>query len=100
MSHCPHEAQIMSSCGTVGSAASADWEALSPHLLPAVRACLLRQHPGAAWGWHNAGDACLKAEALCEALSLYHLLLSRDTIHKESGMTGMPHTRSSAMHRC
>ena len=90
-SHHPCKARLVSACDTVGSAPSADWEALSSHLLPAVRACLVRQHPDAAVGWHDAGDACLKAEAICEALSLYHLLLSRDGIQKEGLATGLPH---------
>ena len=51
------------------------WEAVRDVLMPAVRACLL---PGSATGWHDAGDACLHAEPICEALSLYHLLLSRE----------------------
>ena len=93
----PCEARITSACDTVDTAPSAEWKALSSHLLPAVRACLLRQHPDAALGWHDAVDACLKAEAICEALSLYHLLLSRDGIRQQGSATGLPHICFSAV---
>ena len=52
-----------------------DWSVLEPALLPAVRTCLL---PRSVTGWHSPADACIQAEPICEALSLYHLLLSRD----------------------
>ena len=52
-----------------------DWSILEPALLPAIRTCLL---PSSATGWHSPADACIQAEPICEALSLYHLLLSRD----------------------
>ena len=52
-----------------------DWSVLEPALLPAVRTCLI---PTSATGWHSPADACIQAEPICEALSLYHLLLSRD----------------------
>ena len=59
-----------------GDVPSEEWNAIGHVLMPVVRACLF---PDIETGWHNAGDACLQAEPICEALSLYHLLLSRDT---------------------
>ena len=53
--------------------------------MPAVKACLL---PGSETGWRDAGDACLQAEPICEALSLYHLLLSRD-VQQGRSLTGL-----------
>ncbi|CAL5221486.1 g3687 [Coccomyxa viridis] len=58
-----------------GGTPSEAWEAVRDRLMPAVKACLL---PGTQMGWRDAGDACLQAEPICEALSLYHLLLSRE----------------------
>lgn len=61
------------------------WEAVRDVLMPDVKACLL---PGSQTGWHDAGDACLNAEPICEALSLYHLLLSREAQQGQS-LTGL-----------
>ena len=68
-----------------GCGPSEAWEAVRDMLMPAVKACLL---PGSQTGWRDAGDACLEAEPICEALSLYHLLLSRDAQQGQS-LTGM-----------
>lgn len=68
-----------------GGVPSEEWDAIGHVLMPAVRACLSQDIET---GWHNAGDACMHAEPICEALSLYHLLLSRDT--KEThNLTGL-----------
>ena len=72
-------------CGAGGLPSEA-WEAVRGALMPAVKACLL---PGSQAGWHDAGDACFKAEPICEALSLYHLLLSREAQQRQS-LTGLP----------
>ena len=66
-----------------------DWSVLEPALLPAIRTCLL---PSSATGWHSPADACMQAEPICEALSLYHLLLSRDGKQGEC-VTGLSPSR-------
>lgn len=83
---CSLVAHVFTCACCTGATSTEAWEAVRDALMPAVKACIL---PGSWTGWHDAGDACLQAEPICEALSLYHLLLSREAQHSQS-LTGLP----------